>query len=255
MRTPMLFIGHGSPMNAITNNEITQSWKHIATQFTKPKAILAISAHWYQDKTAIQDNVEPKQIYDMYGFPEKLYQLKYPVQGSQSLSQKVQQLLLEDKIIVDNSWGIDHGVWSILTHIYPQADIPVVQLSINRQLSPQQMYQIGKKLAILRQQGFLILASGNIVHNLSLLNWQQPSQGEEWAIQFDQWVSQQVLTRNIEELFHYSQQKNAKLAVPTAEHFAPLFYCLGAADPEDKIQVFNQSYAMGSLSMTSYLWQ
>lgn len=252
MKMPVWFVGHGSPMNAIAQNEITQQWQKVAQSFAKPRAILAISAHWYGNETAVQMQEQPEQVYDMYGFPEALYALRYQPKGDKALAQQVHQLL--GAKMVDNQWGIDHGIWSILCHCYPEADVPVVQLSINRRLSPAQMFELGQRLAPLREQGVLILGSGNVVHNLGLLNWQARHSGADWAVDFDQWVCEQIRQQHWEALFDYAQQPSARLSVPTPEHLAPLFYCAGASHLQDQLQVSNQVYVMNSLSMTSYLW-
>lgn len=252
---PVVFIGHGSPMLAIQDTDLTRSWEEIAQQIGKPKAILSISAHWYTETTAVQSSLKPQQIYDMYNFPEELYAKTYPVHGNAQLSQQVQELLKEHNIQVDNTWGIDHGSWAILTHMYPEADIPVVQLSVNSKLSPAQQYELGQKLQSLREQGILIFASGNIVHNLSLISRDGSNPDLAWAKEFDNWMRDQVVARNLEQLLAYKDHPHAELAAPTTDHVEPLFYVLGATSEKDQVKVFNDDILGGALSYTSFIWR
>ncbi len=250
---PVLFIGHGSPMNAVEVNAITSQWVSLGNIITKPDAILSISAHWYTGESYVQDTKQPRQIYDMYGFPPQLYELQYPVAGSSLLTQRVQDLL-GTAVSVNNAWGIDHGTWSVLVHLYPQGDIPVVQLSINGNLKPWEQFAIGEALQPLREAGILILGSGNVVHNLSMLDWNNPS-GFTWADEFDKWVKKLVCAKDSKHLLSYAENQYAGKAVPTTEHFAPLLYCLGAVqDTQYNLQIINDVRVMGSMSMTSYLF-
>lgn len=250
---PVLFIGHGSPTNAIEVNTITSQWASLGNIITKPKAILSISAHWYTGSSYVQDTNQPRQIYDMYGFPPQLYELEYPVVGSSLLAQRVQDLLGE-AVSVNNTWGIDHGTWSVLVHLYPQGDIPVVQLSINGNITPREQFAIGQALQPLREEGILILGSGNVVHNLSTLAWNNAS-GFPWADEFDKWVKDLVCEKDNKRLLRYTEHQYARQAVPTTEHFAPLIYCLGAVkDTPYNLQIINDVRVMGSMSMTSYLF-
>ncbi|RIY34580.1 4,5-DOPA dioxygenase extradiol [Psittacicella gerlachiana] len=251
---PVLFVGHGSPMHAINDNAFTQQWQKLGEQIGKPKAILAISAHWYTSHTAVQATPVPQQIYDMYGFPQALYDKKYPAVGDAQLSMQVLNLLAAQGIQIDNSWGIDHGIWSILVHMYPQADVPVVQLSINQNLSPQQMYALGQQLQPLRQEGILILTSGNIVHNLRMMVSDRSNEELPWAKDFDNWMRDKVLARDLETILNYEQYPYADLAAPTPDHMDPLFYALGATREQDQVTVFNDARELGSLSMTSFMW-
>lgn len=250
---PLIFVGHGSPMVALEDSQITRTWKAIAERIPRPKAILSISAHWYGDKSRIQTAAQPKQIYDMYGFPPELYRLKYEAAGDPELSASV-RTLLGDELSVDDSWGIDHGTWSVLTHMYPKADVPVVQLSILMREPGETLLEIGRKLKPLREQGCLILGSGNIVHNLRQVEWDR-SGGTEAADAFDDWVTQRILLQDQEALANYLSHPLAKYAAPTPDHFIPLLYILGARDKADKVELFNQIRQMGSLSMTSYLFE
>ena len=189
-RMPTLFVGHGSPMMALEHTETTNTFKsigqNIINNYGKPKAILAVSAHWYTDGTYIQSTENPKQIYDMYGFPKELYEVVYSAKGDNELTQKVQQLL-GDAVSIDDTWGIDHGMWTVLVHMFPDASVPVVQLSINKNLNPKEAYQLGTKLQSLRDEGYLIMGSGNIVHNLRRLEWDSPS-GTPATIEFDRYI-------------------------------------------------------------------
>ena len=194
MKMPVLFVGHGSPMNAIEDNSFTRVWRKIGEKLPRPKAILAISAHWYTEGTLTSDVENPQMIYDMYGFPPALYALKYPVKGSKALAEDVIKVLGPD-VKIDNAWGIDHGTWSVLVNMFPDADIPVVQLSINHKAPAQAHFDLGLKLRALRDEGILIFASGNIVHNLSLINWNM-SAGYPWAHTFDDYIKKNILEKN-----------------------------------------------------------
>jgi len=250
---PVLFIGHGSPMNAIEDNAITQQWKMLGNSIPRPKAILSISAHWYTGGSYVQDLEQPKQIYDMYGFPAQLYEVKYPVSGSQLLSRRVQELL-GSVVSVDNSWGIDHGTWSVLVHLYPDGDIPVVQLSVNGNLTPREQFAIGQALQPLRSEGILIFGSGNIVHNLRMVDWNNAG-GFPWADDFDKWVQNCIVEKDLKQLFQYAKQPHAWQAVPTSEHLDPLFYCLGTVqDGKYNLRIINDVRVLGSMSMTSYIF-
>ena len=252
-RMPVLFVGHGSPMNAISVNAYTNEWKRIAKSIPRPRAILSFSAHWYTKGTKIMNSEDPKTVHDIYGFPQELYDLDYRVNGAPWLSRKASELITKTTQF-DQSWGIDHGTWSVLVHMYPERDVPVVQVSIDAEVSLQEQYEIGCQLKTLREQGVLIFASGNIVHNLGRVNWEMPEQGYEWANEFDHYIYENIMSRNHDGILNYPQLGSiAHLAVPTQDHFLPLLVALGASDDTDQIEVFNQSGELGSLSMTSYL--
>ena len=255
-RMPTLFVGHGSPMMALEHTETTSTFqaigKNIINNYGKPKAILAISAHWYTDGTYIQSAENPKQIYDMYGFPQELYEVVYPAKGDSSLTKDVQQVL-GDAVSINDTWGIDHGMWTVLVHMFPDASIPVVQLSINKYLSPKEAYELGEKLQSLRDEGYLIMGSGNIVHNLRRLEWENPS-GTPATIEFDQYIANAVLENDINTIINYSDHPQASYAVPTPDHYLPLIYLLGASEGT-KPTVFNQTYNTGSLSMTGFIFE
>lgn len=254
-KMPMIFAGHGSPMSAIENNEFTKVWEQLGKRIPRPKAVLAISAHWTTKGIKTQSAAQPKQIYDMYGFPKELYNLKYQVQGDAALTTWLQTNIHTVPISIDDSWGIDHGTWAVLCKIYPAADIPVVQLSVDISASPAQLYKIGQELRKLRKQGILIFASGDVVHNLRHIDWNQ-EKGFDWADAFDMYIRDRILARDDEAVVNYTAfGEAARLACPTPEHFYPLLYVLGAAAPDDKITIFNDARTMGSLSMTGYLWE
>lgn len=251
---PVLFIGHGSPMNAIENNEFTESWKKISKEIPVPKEILIISAHWTSNKVKVNNSEEPNQIYDMYGFPDELYKLEYKPKGSKKLATQIIDIF-GNEVVVDNDWGIDHGAWSVLSKMYPKADIPVVELSINLNLSLEQHFLLGEKLKELRQQGVLIIGSGNIVHNLSLADW-SISGGFPWAYDFDKYIKDKIMDRDFQSVVSYDKSlEMSKNVFHTKEHFIPLLYILGSSDLKDKIEVFNNDCVLGSISMTSYLFR
>lgn len=254
MDMPVLFIGHGSPMNALENNPFTQTWRDVAKSFPQPDAILAISAHWYTNETRVTGGQHQKTIHDFYGFPPQLFACNYPAAGCPQLAQHIVADLANDyPIVVDNEWGLDHGVWSILCHLYPQANIPVVQLSLDSTEAPQWHLELGQKLQPLRSQKVLIIASGNIVHNLALLNWQMSASGFAWAHDFDREIIGLVSANRQQELCNYQKLANANLAVPHEDHFLPLLYAIGAGGVNPtSVRFFNQQLIYGSLSMTSF---
>ncbi len=252
---PVLFVGHGSPMNALDDNEYTRNWTAVAAKISKPRAILSISAHWYTHGSRINDTLQPQMIYDMYGFPPELYRLTYPAQGSPELARLTQQLITANEVAVDNRWGYDHGTWSVLCRMYPEADIPVLQLSIDRDAPATAHFEIGRELHALRNQGVMIFASGNVVHNLAESDWGLAG-GYPWAIEFDNYIKEQIQAKRYQNVIQYQTAgPAAKLAFPTPDHFYPLLYALGAVTATDRLSVFNDACTMGSMSMTSYLWE
>ena len=250
---PVLFVGHGSPMNAIEDNPYSRAWSALGKSLEKPKAILSISAHWFTRGTKINNEPMPAQIYDMYGFPDELYQLKYPAPGSPELVKRVQELL-GNSVTVDNHWGIDHGAWSVLNRMFPEANVPILPLSVNAQLAPGEHFALGQMLKPLRDEGVLIFGSGNVVHNLSRIDWRKP-EGAPWAEAFDQYIYHAIMSRKFDDVINYLDAGDAaELAVPSLDHFLPLLYVLGASDETDQTSVFNQDCMLSSLSMTSYLF-
>lgn len=254
MRMPAIFAGHGSPMNAILDNKYTKTWEKLGSEIGKPQLILSVSAHWFTHGTLTSDLEKPKQIYDMYGFPEELYRLRYEARGSKELSDRLLELL-GTGISIDNSWGIDHGTWSVLCKMYPEADIPVVQLSINADLSPKRHYEIGRTISGLRDEGVMVFGSGNIVHNLGRISWDMDG-GEDWAVEFDGYVRDRILERDHNSVVDYrSAGKSQELSFRTPEHYLPLLYVLGASRDDDTVSIFNESCTMGSISMTGYMFR
>lgn len=250
---PVIFIGHGSPMNAIENNEYTKTWKKIADSIPKPVAILCISAHWTTRGTKISTSENPKTIHDFYGFPKELFDLEYKANGAPEIAQRAIQLLA-GIAVEDNSWGIDHGTWSVLHRMYPQADIPVFQMSIDMQASPKELFEIGKTIKALRENNILIMGSGNVVHNLGRMNYSMLD-GFDWANKFDDYIQAMIEERNFESIFEYKKLGDtASFSVPTTEHFYPLLFILGATDQSDKLTVYNKGFVAGSLSMTCYVF-
>lgn len=251
-RMPLLFVGHGSPMNTIEDNKFSRSWKKMGERLGKPKAILVISAHWMTDGPRVSASSQYRQIYDMYGFPEELYQVEYNPPGAPEFAHRVVELL-KDKVQIDDTWGLDHGAWSVLTNMYPEADVPVVTMSVGIGKSPREQLEFGRKLQPLREEGVLILGSGNIVHNLSILDWKMEG-GFDWADQFDTTILEDILDRDFKAVADYDQIDDYKKAFRTVEHFYPLLNVLGAVGDEDSIEVWNEDRLMGSISMTSYLF-
>jgi len=252
-KMPVLFVGHGSPMNAIEENEFSEGWKRLGRELPAPKAILAMSAHWVTDGTLLCAAERPRMIYDMYGFPEELYRVVYPVPGNPALARRA-AALLGGKASADLFWGIDHGVWSVLRWMYPDAEIPVVEMSVDGNAAPEELLRMGEKLRPLREEGVLLLASGNVVHNLSLLDWDLPG-GYAWADEFDGWVRDRVLAGRYDAVLHWqSAGDSAKKAFRTSEHFVPLLCALGAADNGDRAETRNEARTMGAMSMTCYLF-
>jgi 4,5-DOPA dioxygenase extradiol len=253
-KMPALFVGHGSPMNAIEDNNYSVIWSEIGEKITKPEAILSVSAHWNTDGIRISDEAKPKMVYDMYGFPDELYRVKYPAEGSPELA-RLAKSLLGDSVKIDNTWGIDHGTWSVLRRMYPKCDVPVFQLSVDYRAGAAAHYEIGKKIAALRQKGVMIFGSGNVVHNLERIKWDMKG-GQPWAEEFDLYIKEKILEGNHQDIIHYEKAGSAaRLSFTTPEHFHPLLCVLGAVDESDSITIFNNSCTMGSLSMTSYLFE
>ena len=252
-KMPVIFVGHGDPMIALKINEMTETLKKIGKNIIEkhgePKAILCISAHWYTKDTFIQSTEIPNQIYDMFGFPNELYEVKYPVKGSKELTKDVEKIL-GNEVKINDDWGIDHGTWTVFVHMFPEAKIPVVQLSVNANLSTNKAYKLGEKLAKLRDKGYLIVGSGNIVHNLRKIEWDNPK-GTQEADKFDRYILENISKREDEKVIKYEEHEYSNYAVPTPDYFIPILYILGASQGE-KPYIFNEMRELGSLSMTSY---
>ena len=248
---PTLFFGHGNPMNAITENGYTAAWRRIGESTPRPKAILAISAHWFVPGTGVTLSTAPRTIHDFGGFPAELYQVQYPAPGDPALARRIQRLLSPLDVRSDHSWGLDHGTWSVLRHLYPAADIPVVQLSIDETQPAAFHFAMGKKLAPLREEGVLIIGSGNLVHNLHAYAWGEHARDPyDWAVRFETAARQLMLAGDLEPLVDYERLgPDAVLSVPTPDHYLPLLYVLGARQQEDLIRFPVEGVEGGSISM------
>lgn len=249
MRMPVLFVGHGSPMNAVEDNVWIREWERLGRELPHPKVILAISAHWFTRGTRVNDAEQPRMVYDMYGFPDELYQVRYPSPGAPELAESVRKLVGAE-VQTDNAWGIDHGTWSVLCRMFPDADIPLTQLSVEQTMTSADRVRIGRALSPLREQGVLLVCSGNVVHNLRMVAWDREG-GFPWADDFDAYIRDAVLAGRQQKVMDYAKHPSARLAVPTIDHYAPLLYALGAAD-KDTATVFNDARTLGGLSMTGF---
>jgi 4,5-DOPA dioxygenase extradiol len=252
-RMPAAFIGHGSPMNTLERNRYTEAWRAFGASVPRPRAILMVSAHWTINATAVTAMARPKTIHDFFGFPQALFDVQYPAPGSPELAEEVADAVQPEYVGADHdSWGLDHGAWSVLVHAFPDADIPVVQLSLNILKPPDWHVAMGAKLASLRERGVLVMGSGNVVHNLRAIDWQQPDAGFDWARRFDE-HARQVMTERPADAASLATHPDFRQAAPTPEHFLPLLYFAGLAAAEGApAHVLVDGYAYGSLSMTSY---
>ena len=250
---PAAFLGHGSPMNALERNRFTEAWRLFGASVPRPRAILAISAHWYVNATAVTAMPRPRTIHDFYGFPRELFEVDYPAPGLPELAEEVADVARPDFVGADqDGWGLDHGTWSVLVHAFPEADIPVVQLSINAQKPPEWHVAMGIRLAALRQRGVLVLGSGNVVHNLRAMDWKQPGAAFDWNTRYDE-AARQLLAERPGDAAALVGHRDYTLAAPTPEHFLPLLYLAGfAAATGSGADVLVEGPAYGSLSMTSY---
>lgn len=249
---PALFIGHGSPMNTLELNDFTRLWRKLGETLPRPRALLVVSAHWFFGATAVTAMARPRTIHDFYGFPQALFDFHYPAPGSPELAAEVAEVAKPTWVGLDrDQWGLDHGTWSVLAHLYPEADIPVVQLSINALKPLGYHVDLGARLAPLLDQGVTILCSGNVVHNLGMIDWKRPDHGFDWAQRFDDAIMEQM-GDNPADILRLAEHPDYELAVPTPDHFIPLLYLAGIAAAHDGAQPLTQGYALGSLSMTCY---
>lgn len=252
---PVLFIGHGSPMNGIEDNDFSRRWKEMAKEISVPHAVLVVSAHWYSKGTKITAMENPKTIHDFGGFPQALFDVQYPAPGDPALASETAKLLHPAQVELDHDWGLDHGTWTIVRHMYPEANIPVLQLSIDYSKDPQYHYDLAKELYSLRKKGVLILGSGNMVHNLRMVAWNklnEESYGFDWALQMNDKFKQLINAGDHQPLINFSSfGKEGQLAIPTPEHYLPLLYALGLKKGDEKITFFNDRAVAGSLTMTS----
>ena len=254
-RMPVLFLGHGSPMNAIEENEFVDGFRNIAKTLPNPTALICISAHWFTNGTKVTAMEMPQTIHDFGGFPQALFEVQYPAKGNPKLAEVTQHLLQPALVELDEKWGLDHGAWSVLRHLYPKADIPVIQLSIDYTKPPQYHFELAQKLSKLREKGILIIGSGNIVHNLGLVdfrNFHKDDYGYDWAIEARSKFNSYLLNGDFQSLIDYQQESRAiQLAIPTPEHYLPLIYTLGLKQKNEGLSLFNDKLLAGSLSMTS----
>ncbi|MFA9388352.1 MAG: 4,5-DOPA dioxygenase extradiol [Prolixibacteraceae bacterium] len=252
---PILFIGHGSPMNGIDNNEFSQNWENLGKEIPTPRAVLCISAHWLTKGTYITAMPMPKTIHDFGGFPQALFDVQYPAPGDPELAATTAGLIASTHVGLDHDWGLDHGTWTVVKHMYPEANIPVLQLSIDYNQPAAYHYQLGKELAALRKKGVLIIGSGNMVHNLGMVAWdklQEPAFGYDWAIEINDVFKKYILSSSHQKLIDYKKLGEAALkAIPTPDHYFPLLYTLGMQNKTDSVEIFNDKAVAGSLTMTS----
>jgi 4,5-DOPA dioxygenase extradiol len=254
-KMPVLFLGHGSPMNAIEDNIFVHGWREIGSTLPKPNAILCVSAHWETTGTFVTAMEKPQTIHDFGGFPKALYDVQYPAPGSPELARETKRIIKKTEVGLDDKWGLDHGCWSVIKHLYPKADIPVIQLSLDYYQTPQYHYDLAKELAQLRTKGILIIGSGNIVHNLGMVAWDKlntADYGYDWALEAKEKMKTLILNGDHKSLIEYKSQGRAfSLSIPTPEHFLPLLYVLALKDESEKVTIFNDKTVAGSLAMTS----
>lgn len=254
-KMPVLFLGHGSPMNAIEENQFVANFRNLAKTLPKPNAILCISAHWFTNGTKVTAMEMPRTIHDFGGFPQELFDVQYPAEGSPELATLTQELLLPNSVELDHHWGLDHGAWSVIKHLYPDADIPVIQMSIDYTKSGQYHFDLAQKLSALRNKGILIVGSGNIIHNLRLVDFRNintDNYGYDWAVEARADINDYLLDGNFQPLIEFEKQSKAfQLAIPTPDHYLPLIYTLGLKGKSEELSLFNDKLVGGSLSMTS----
>ena len=253
-KMPALFLGHGSPMNAIDENEFVDGFRKIAAEIPKPSAILCVSAHWETRGTFVTAMENPPTIHDFGGFPRELFAVEYPAMGSPDLAYEAKSIITKTEVGLDDKWGLDHGAWSVIRHMYPEADIPVIQLSLDYYQNAQYHYELARELRSLREKGVLIIGSGNMVHNLRMVAWQQLNDtfGFDWAIEANEKMKHFILNDDHKSLMDYDKQGKAfDLAIPTPEHYMPLLYALAVKDQREQATLFNDKAVGGSLTMTS----
>jgi 4,5-DOPA dioxygenase extradiol len=249
---PGVFIGHGSPMNTLESNRYTQTWRDFGRRFPAPRALLVVSAHWYLGATAVTAMAQPRTIHDFFGFPPHLFEFQYPAPGAPELAAEIAEIVKPLWVGLDQDhWGLDHGTWSVLAHMYPAAEVPVVQLSLNALKPLEYHLELASRLAPLRDKGVLIVASGNVVHNLRLIQWSKVDEGLDWAHRFDDAVCEQ-LEQNAASILSVTGHPDYGVSVPTPEHFLPLLYVAGLATKSEPVQPLVRGYSMASLSMTCY---
>lgn len=252
-RLPALFVGHGNPMNAIEDNANSRAWRELATGLPRPKAILAISAHWVTAGVAVTAMESPETIHDFYGFPRRLAECQYPAPGDPGLARRIAGLLAPEPVTLDQDWGLDHGAWSVLTHLFPKADIPVLQLSLDGRKGGAWHLALARRLKPLRDEGVLILGSGNVVHNLARMDWGRPDAAHDWAVRFNAATRDALVSGDLAALagwaFPDDAASDAGLAVPTPEHYLPLLYVAALREPDEAVSFFNDRIEYGAIGM------
>jgi len=252
-RMPAVFLGHGSPMNVLETNRFTEAWRALGRSIPKPRAVLVVSAHWYVNASAVLAMPRPKTIHDFYGFPQALYDVQYPAPGDPELAAAVRDLAAPVWVGLDyDSWGLDHGAWSVLVHVFPDADVPVIQLSIDAAKPPSYHLDLGRRLGALRDQGVLVVGSGDVVHNLARASFRQPDGAFDWATRFDADVQRYLRDGDDRALVDYLSHPDGRLAVPTPDHYLPLLYVAGLRRDDDDFAVLVDGIAFGSISMTAF---
>lgn len=253
---PALFIGHGSPMNGIDDAAYAKKWSNIGKELPRPRAILSISAHWYIPETSVHISTTPRTIHDFYGFPPELYDMQYPAPGSPDVAQVVREIVGSDEVTEDTAWGLDHGTWIVLRHMFPLHDVPVFQLSINSSKEASYHYHLGETLRALRKRGVLIMGSGNIVHNLSRLNFSGDGSVFPWAERFDAYARDAIIAGDHASLINYhTLGEDAQISIPTPDHYLPLLYVLGTQEKDDVVTFPTEGMDLGSVSMRSVMLQ
>lgn len=254
-KMPVLFLGHGSPMNAIEENEFVAGFRKIAKEIPKPNAILCVSAHWETRGTFVTAMEKPPTIHDFGGFPQALFDVQYPASGSPELAKETKALIKKTEVGLDDKWGLDHGAWSVIKHLYPNADVPVIQMSLDYYQAPQHHYELAQELKSLREKGVLVIGSGNMVHNLRMIAWDKlnaDAYGFDWAMEASEKMKKYILDGDHRQLINFrSQGKSFDLAIPTPEHYLPLLYSLALKDENENVSLFNDKAVAGSLTMTS----
>jgi 4,5-DOPA dioxygenase extradiol len=252
---PVLFLGHGSPMNAIEENEFVAGFRKVGNEIPKPQAILVVSAHWETNGTFVTAMEKPRTIHDFGGFPKALFDVQYPAPGSPELAKETKSIIKKAEVGLDQTWGLDHGAWSVVKHLYPNADVPVIQMSLDYRQTPQYHFELAKELASLRKKGVLIIGSGNMVHNLRMIAWDKlntDAYGYDWAIEASEKMKKHILNGDYQPLINYTAQGRAfDLAIPSPDHYLPLLYTLALKEENEKITLFNDKPVGGSLTMTS----
>jgi len=249
---PAVFVGHGSPINTLERNVYTEAWQRLAASLPRPGAIVSVSAHWYTSGTAVTAMPAPRTIHDFQGFPRPLFEVRYPAPGDPALARRVQQLLAPAAVAADASWGLDHGTWSVLVHMFPRADVPVVQLSLDATLPTRRHYELAARLAPLRDEGVLVLGSGNVVHNLGMVEWGPEARPFDWAVEFEERVRDCVLRRDHEPLLaDPARTRSARLSVPTPDHYWPLLYVLALQGEDETATIPVDGIELASIGMMS----